>query len=218
MKKTMLQFAMVLILAISLVSCYPGDDVSVKDMDTTSTFYKKSEFTIPPKSAIIYWDVAQLKGEDGDDIVYNGDIDEEILNTTLDNLVKLYGVDNVYIFTQADIPYPAPGNSNVKIIKRNDPVPQVDAAVIPSIILRENTSVGVIYPPCLPGWWGWYCYPPVVGVSSYGVGTVVLSMHTNSQSDPSGTALMRGLLSSSSDSNRTISGINKAFEQSPYLN
>jgi len=47
MKKTMLPFAMVLILAISLVSCYPGDDVSVKDMDTTSTFYKKSDFQNP---------------------------------------------------------------------------------------------------------------------------------------------------------------------------
>jgi len=205
MKKTMLQFALVLILAISLVSCYPGDDVSVKDMDTTSTFYKKSEFTNPPKSAIIYWDVAQLKGEDGDDIEYNGDIDDEILNTTLDNLVKLYGVDNVYIFTQADIPYPTPSNSNVKIIKRNDPIPQVDAAVIPSIILRENTSVGVIYPR----------------VSSYGVGTVILTMDTTisgSNEEPSWTALMRGLLSSSNGSSRTISGINKAFEQSPYLN
>ncbi len=89
MKKTILKITMVFILAAVLVSCYPGDDVSVKNLDTTSTFYKKSDFTNPPKSAIIYWDVAQLKGDDGDDIDYKGDIDDEILNTTLDNLVGL---------------------------------------------------------------------------------------------------------------------------------
>jgi len=136
-------------------------------------------------------------------------------------LVKLYGVENVWIFNQDDILFPTPNNSDVKIINRNDPIPQVDAALIPSIILRENTSVGIIYPPCLPGWWGWYCYPPVVGVSSYGVGTVVLAMDTTiggNSEEPSWTAFMRGLLSSSSNSSRIISGINKAFEQSPYLN
>lgn len=219
MKKTMLKIAMVFVLAAVLVSCYPGDDVSVKDLDTTSTFYKKLEFTNPPKSAIIYWDVAQLKGDDGDDIDYKGDIDDEILNTTLDNLVGLYGVDNVYIFSKEDVLFPVPSNSGVQVIKFGETVPTVDAAIVPAIVLRENTSVGIIYPPCLPGYWYWYCYPPIVDVTSYGVGTVVLTMHTNFQSgsDPSWTALMRGLLSSSGSS-RTIEGINQAFEQSPYLN
>ena len=220
MKKTMLKFVAVFILATLLVSCYPGDDVSVKDLDTTSTFYKKSDFTTPPKSAMIYWNVTQLKGEDGDDIDYSGEIDAEVLNTTLDNLVKLYGVDHVYIFTTKDVVLPVPNNSNVRIVKRGDQIPSVDAAIIPSIVLREKTSVGIIYPPCLPGWWYWYCFPPVIGASSYGVGTVILTMDAtiNSGSDPSWTALMRGLLSSSSSSSRTVSRINQAFEQSPYLN
>ena len=220
MKKIMLKIVMVFTLAVVLVSCYPGDDVSVKDLDTTSTFYKKSDFQNPPKSAIIYWDVAQLKGDDGNDFEYGGEIDDEILNTALDNLVDLYGVDHVFIFSNRDQVLPVPNNSEVQVIKFGGVVPDVDAAVVPSIVLRENTSVGIIYPPCLPGYWYWYCYPPIVDVSSYGVGTVVLSMHTNFQSgsDPSWTALMRGLLSSSSNGERTIKGINQAFKQSPYLN
>ncbi len=126
------------------------------------------------------------------------------------------GVDNVYIFSKDDVLFPIPSNSGVKVIKFGETVPTVDAAIVPAIVLRENTSVGIIYPPCLPGYW--YCYPPIVDVTSYGVGTVV-TMHTNFQSgsDPSWTALMRGLLSSSGSS-RTIEGINQAFEQSPYLN
>jgi len=219
MKKIMLKIAMVLTLAVVLVSCYPGDDVSVKDLDTTSTFYKKSDFQNPPKSAIIYWDVAQLKGDDGNDFEYGGEIDDEILNTALDNLVDLYGVDNVFIFSNRDQVLPVPNNSEVQVIKFGGIVPDVDAAVVPSIVLRENTSVGIIYPPCLPGYWYWYCYPPIVDVSSYGVGTVVLSMHINqSGSDLSWSAMVRGLLSSSSNGERTIKGINQAFKQSPYLN
>ena len=215
----MLKIAMVLTLAVVLVSCYPGDDVSVKDLDTTSTFYKKSDFQNPPKSAIIYWDVAQLKGDDGNDFEYGGEIDDEILNTALDNLVDLYGVDNVFIFSNRDQVLPVPNNSEVQVIKFGGIVPDVDAAVVPSIVLRENTSVGIIYPPCLPGYWYWYCYPPIVDVSSYGVGTVVLSMHINqSGSDLSWSAMVRGLLSSSSNGERTIKGINQAFKQSPYLN
>jgi len=219
MKKIMLKIATVFTLAVVLVSCYPGDDVSVKDLDTTSTFYKKSDFQNPPKSAIIYWDVAQLKGDDGNDFEYGGEIDDEILNTALDNLVDLYGVDHVFIFSNRDQVLPVPNNSEVQVIKFGGVVPDVDAAVVPSIVLRENTSVGIIYPPCLPGYWYWYCYPPIVDVSSYGVGTVVLSMHINqSGSDLSWSAMVRGLLSSSSNGERTIKGINQAFEQSPYLN
>ena len=105
-----LKFVMVLALAVVFVSCYPGDDVSVEDLDTTSTFYKKSDFTTPPKSAMIYWDVTQLKGDDGDDYDYSGEIDTEILNTTLDNLVSLYGVDHVYIFSNNDQVFPVPNN------------------------------------------------------------------------------------------------------------
>jgi len=207
----------------TLYSCYPGNDVYIEDLDTITTLYEEDDFVTAPSSAMIYWDVAQIKGEDGDDITYLGEIDDEILNTTLDNLVELYGVGNVYIYSNTAIPNPVPSNSNVTIITDPNAVPAVDATIIPSIVLRLNTETSIIYPPCLPGWWYWWCYPPVVIVDTYSVGTVILELidvRDGLQADSSWTVVVRGLLSSSetSNSNRTIYGVNKAFDQSPYLN
>ncbi|MCO4821150.1 MAG: DUF4136 domain-containing protein [Flavobacteriaceae bacterium] len=209
------------IVTLVLNSCYPDGDVNLEDLDTVSTFYTENDFNPAPSSAIIYWDVAQLKGDDGDDIAYNGEIDDEILNTTLDNLVSLYGASNVFIYSKSETPFPTPNNASVTVITSNDPAPQVEAGIVPSIVLRKNTQASIIYPPCLPGFWYWYCYPPVVGVSSYSVGTVLLELTDlrSGGTSASWNAIIRGLLSSSSSSNssRTIEGVNQAFNQSPYL-
>lgn len=223
MKKATLNFVMLFIITTILISCYPNDSIKLKDLDTTTTIYEPNDFETSPKSAVIYWNVAQIKGDDGDDLPYHGEIDSEILNTSLDNLVDLYGVENVYIYSNTASPSPTPSNSAVKIITPSDSRPSVDVGIIPSIILRRNTQVGIIYPPCIPGWWYWYCYPPVVNISTYDVGTVLLSMvdlRKNNNDESSWIAIMRGLLSSDNSYNgdRTVSGIEKAFEQSPYLN
>lgn len=214
-------FALVILTTV-LNSCYPDGDVNLSDLDTVSTFYTENDFNPAPGSVIIYWDVAQLKGNDGDDIPYTGEIDDEILNTTLDNLVKLHGASNVYIYSNSGgTPFPTPSNSSVAIITSNDPIPNVEAGIVPSIILRKNTQASIIYPPCLPGYWQWWCYPPVIGVSTYNVGTVLLELtdRRSGNSSSSWTAVLRGLLSSSTSSNstRTIEGVNQAFNQSPYL-
>lgn len=223
MKKVVLKSMLILSILAFLQACYPGDDVSIKDLDTVTTLYNSTDFDIPPNSAMIYWKVGQITAGDGDDIPYGGQIDDEILNTTLDNLVAIYGVDNVYIYSTTTQPVPTPSNEAVEVITASDPVPGVEAAVIPSIVLRKRTSTTIIYPPCLPGWWYWWCYPPYIGVSSYDVGTVILDMKDladGTDGDPSWRAFMRGLLSSneSSNSTRTVESINDAFEQSPYLN
>jgi len=223
MKKATLNFVILFIITIILISCYPNDSIKLKDLDTTTTVYEPNDFNPAPESAVIYWNVAQIKGDGDDDLPYHGEIDSEILNTTLDNMVDLYGAENVYIYSNTANPSPTPSNSAVKIITPNDSQPSVDAGIIPSIILRRNTQVGIIYPPCIPGWWYWYCYPPVVNISTYDVGTVLLSMvdlRQNNNDESSWIAIMRGLLSSDNSYNgdRTVSGIDKAFEQSPYLN
>lgn len=222
MKNTILKVLILFVFITSIYSCYPDEDIHIDDLDTVSTFYDEVSFSTAPASAIIYWDVAQLEGSDGDDIPYNGQIDDEILNTTLDNLVSLYGVDNVYLFSNTETPVPAPNNTAVEIITSEDVMPIVDVSVVPSIILRLNSSTSIIYPPCLPGWWYWFCYPPIVDVSYYSVGTVLLDMTDlrTGTLDSSWRAFMRGLLSASdsSNSNRAIKGINDAFIQSPYLN
>ena len=215
-----MKIAMLLIFVIGLNSCYPDNDISTADLDTTTTLYEADDFVTPPTSVTINWSVSQLKGDDGVDIPYYGTIDDEILNTALDNLVALYGVDNVYILSETTIPNPEPSNSNVVVIKPTDTPPGTDALVVSSIILRKNTSSSIIYPPCFPGYWGWYCPPPILSVSSYSVGTVILDMVAVGETDASWTGIMRGLLSSneSSNSKRTIKTVNQAFSQSPYLN
>lgn len=219
MKNIIMKIAMLFIFAVGLNSCYPDNDISTADLDTTTTLYEADDFVTAPTSVIISWSVGQIKGDEND-IPYYGAIDDEILNTTLDNLVKLYGVGNVYIYSETSTPDPAPSNSGVAIITpATDPLPIVDTTIVPSIILRKNTSSSIIYPPCFPGYWGWYCPPPIISVSTYSVGTVILNMVKVGETTVSWSGIMRGLLSSNetSNSNRTVYTINQAFNQSPYL-
>lgn len=72
------------------------------------------------------------------------------------------------------------------------------------------------------GGWGWY-YPPYYTVSSYTTGSLVMTLadpNIDSPINRSPTAwigAMNGLLSGYGDINRVLDGIDKAFEQSPYL-
>ena len=135
--------------------------------------------------------------------------------------------------SETENPTPAPSNSNVQIITPDDPEPSDPQSIyLPSIILRKKT-VGTVYPgyPWYPGWWGpcFNCwYPPVVDFSQYDVGTVVLdfvdlrdinNVNNPDELTPSWIAAVRGLLSTNStfNSQRIVSGINQAFNQSPYL-
>ncbi len=223
MKKEILKFVMLFSVTTLLFSCYPGNDTDLEDLDTVTTIFNTDDFSTSPKSAIVIWKVVEIKGEDGDNIPYHGEIDSEILNTTLDNLVDMYGVDNVYIASVTDTPSPVPSNSNVEIIKQHDPDPNADMAVLPSILLRKNVGVGWTYPPYW--WWGcWYCwYYPVPYYYDYEVGTVMVSMkdpnRLGNEEGSSWTTFIRGLLSSNNSFNkdRTVKGVNQAFDQSPYL-
>jgi len=225
MNRTKFKFVMLFITTSLLFSCYPDDNTDIDDLDTVTTVSKDADFNTAPTSAMILWKVAELKGEDGNNIPYHGEIDKEILNTTLDNLVDLYGVDNVYIFSETESPSPTPSNSQVSIyaLNGNNSEPDFDAGIIAAIVLREHTEVGWVWPGY--PWWGcWYCwYTPIPVVVDYEVGTVIVSMMDHRQNgndlEPSWMALIRGLPSSNGSFNgdRTVSGIDQAYEQSPYL-
>ena len=225
MNRTKFKFVMLFITTSLLFSCYPDDNTDIDDLDTVTTVSKDADFNTAPTSAMILWKVAELEGEDGNNIPYHGEIDKEILNTTLDNLVDLYGVDNVYIFSETESPSPTPSNSQVSIyaLNGNNSEPDFDAGVITSVVLRENTTVGWVWPPYY--WWGcYYCwYTPIPYVDQYEVGTVLISLMDHGQNindlEPSWMAFIRGLPSSNESFNgdRTVSGIDQAFEQSPYL-
>jgi len=79
------------------------------------------------------------------------------------------------------------------------------------------------------GYWGWYypCYPyypPVVGVSSYTVGSLIIDMAPNGTTSGNQyrgvwTAVIRGIQTGNNNTDRTrlVNGISQAFIQSPYL-
>ena len=234
--------ALLFVAAIVLQACYPGDSIPIEDLDTTSTFYESDDFITPHTSAAIMWDVVEVVDDNDPDnnIPYDGEVDSEILNTTLDNMVALYGEANVTIISETDIPSPSVNNTypDVRIVTPNDPTPMVEALFAPSIVLKKKTIV-YTYPgyPWYGGGWGcWYCspcyycgYPPTVGYSSYETGTVTLDMINVNEisagpispndSPLSWVAISRGLISSNEAFNaeRVENGINQAFIQSPYL-
>jgi hypothetical protein len=79
-------------------------------------------------------------------------------------------------------------------------------------------SYWAYYYPCYP------YYPPVVGVSSYTVGSLIIDMAPNGAASGNQyrgvwTAVIRGIQSgvSSTDKTRIVNGISQAFIQSPYL-
>jgi len=105
--------------------------------------------------------------------------------------------------------------------------PSTNPDLITTAALLEVTNITYYYNYWC-GYWGWYypCfpyYPPVAGISSYTVGTIVIDLGTPepSQSRYGGvwTAVIRGVSSGSTntDSTRIASGVSQAFIQSPYL-
>jgi len=239
--KVPVRFIWVLVSLMILQACYPGGSIPISDLDTTSTIYNTGDLETPPTSAAIVWEVVQTKVDDGDDLEYDGGADDEILNTTLEELVRMYGVDSVVIISEAAIPDPTPTVQGVKVFYPGSPDPEPDPQTLyaPSVILR-NKHVTIVYPG-YPwwggGWWGgwypgypcYYCGYPSYGTVTYEVGTVLLEMYDLSKLPSGGPVagnpimtwigIMRGLIGSNSATNRTrvVTGIRQAFEQSPYL-
>jgi hypothetical protein len=120
-------------------------------------------------------------------------------------------------------------------------LPSFDAGAPPDVVVLikgvavQNTDVYVSYPWW--GYWGWYGWPccygpgwgagyPVVSVSQYDVGTIVVDMWDLRRADPVAmqipaiwTAALRGLLEGSAVDApfRIDQAIDRAFAQSPYL-
>jgi len=73
------------------------------------------------------------------------------------------------------------------------------------------------------GWGGYYPYYPPVYVSSYTTGTLLMTLHDKNELSANGNPLVlwtgsiSGVLTGSYNATRVNTGIDKAFDQSPYL-
>jgi len=194
-------------LSMSLISCYPGDDISpaqsdivVTVFDHSADFSTKLTYARPP-------DVCAISdpGQPACDPLSGLDAStEQQILASIDANMAAMG------FTPANPPDPT----------ATSPVAP-DVTVLPFV--TKNTWTGY---SCYPYYWGWYggygwCYPYAY---TFTTGTLLIVMEdpvnppANSQS--LWTAGINGLVSGSSTSQinqRVNNTINQAFKQSSYL-
>jgi len=190
----------ILVLALSLTSCYPGGieyyedtDVVYTDYEVDYDFLSMSTYSMPDNVVKISGEI--IEGEDPEFIKepYN----TQIITRIAENMADLG-------WTRVDDPADA------------------DLVLFPAS--WTNTTIYYWY-----DYWCWY-YPyycgwgwgyPSGGVSSYTTGTLVMTLVADGDDyvEPSRvwTGAVNGLLSGVNNINRIYRGIDQTFEQSPYL-
>lgn len=195
--------APILGVGLLLAACHPTGAQYVTDLDTVTTthdatfnFAGATTYSLPDRIPFI-----TDSNPSGTPDRLPPDLEQLIL-TTINNEMTAIGYQQVNITQNPDLTMTA---GALKI-----------------------TNVSVYYGYWC-GYWGWYypCYPyypPVVGVSSYAVGSLLIDMAPNGTSSGNQyrgvwTAVIRGIQTgnTSTDRTRLVNGISQAFIQSPYL-
>lgn len=197
--------ALILLAAVIFISCYPGDELTVSDVDTVVTLFDKnadfkSDSTYAMPDSVLHI----VPDGERDDI--SRAYDDDILSDIADNMATL-------------------GYTRV-----SDPA-AANVHVLPAVNVRDYTGVAYTggwwnywygyYPP----YWGWYPYYPSGGVTyEYSVGTLFILMMDPTKTTvddkpvpPIWIAACNGLADKSSNAKRIANGINQAFQQSKYL-
>jgi len=212
-----------LLAPLAMGACYP-EPLTTGEMDVVVTVedpdrnYAKLKTYALPDQVFDLCEIAQEIGEGGAAGRSNDDrndddgacedvnhrFDDDVLETIADNLEDL------------------------GFIPASDPE-HADVVVLPGVTAQDNWYV--YYPYCdyyYGYYWYPYCwyYPWTATAVNYPVGSLVLYMLAPSEADEAArkmpiawVGVVRGLLSSSSDSNaeRVQAGIDQAFAQSRYL-
>lgn len=187
-------YGMLLALALSVGSCYPGGIEYYEDTDIVFTSYEPDyEFTTANTYSMPD-SVVKITGDDEQEFV------DEPYNTQIINRIA----------------------SNMETLgwTRVDDPEEADLTLFPAS--WTNTTIYYWYDywcwyyPYYCGW-GWY-YPGYV--SSFTTGTLVMTLVEDENAiEPYRvwTGALNGLLSGSYNVNRVTKAIDQAFEQSPYL-
>ena len=205
-------------LLLYLPACYPGNptdaqqlDVVITTRDTTANITAATTYAMP--DSVVHWEADSAEGI----IDLTREFDDLILSTVRTNMAN-YGYQ-----LEAE--------------------PENNGADLVMLVSAVGTRTSNWYVSggwwggwgWWPGWgwggwpgygpgWGWY-WPPYVGNVTYEQGTVLLLLFDPNapvQGDSLGVlwgGAVRGLLQASStpSEQRITQGINRAFEQSPYL-
>jgi len=183
--------------------CYPGGADYTNDYDVVYTnhsptydFASKGTYAMPDKIVV---DVEIDRGDTT--YIYMKDIyATPILQAIADNMTALG-------WTRVDI----------------SATP--DVLLTPAGISSTTYFYSYWYDWWYGGWyggWGWY-YPPYVTISSFTTGTLVMTIEDPNTDSPinasetSWVAAISGVLTGSYDINRILTGVDHAFDQSPYL-
>jgi len=193
-------YSSILVLALSLGSCYPGGIEYYEDTDVVYTDYEVDYDFLSMSTYSMPDNVVRISGEiiDGEDPEFIKEpYNTQIINRIAENMADLG-------WTRVDDPADA------------------DLVLFPAS--WTNTTIYYWY-----DYWCWY-YPyycgwgwgyPSGGVSSYTTGTLVMTLVADGEEyvEPSRvwTGAVNGLLSGANNINRIYKGIDQTFEQSPYL-
>ena len=192
-------------LGLLLAACHPTGAQYVSDLDVVATthdatfdFAVPSTYSRPDRIPLITGDPTTSPPEQLDP-----QLTSLILNT-LDNEMSAIGYTKVNVSAGPDL------------------VITAGALKVTNVTYYYGywCTYWAYYYPCYP------YYPPVVGVSTYTVGTLLIDMAPFSTTTPPNnqirgvwTAVIRGIQtgSASTDQTRIVNGISQAFIQSPYL-
>jgi hypothetical protein len=208
--KKILIFALPLLMA----GCYPNGPDYIEQLDLVVTNYNpdydfssKTTFSIPDNVVIITGENLEDPDGNGQPDFVSEPYNSQIINTIINELEDR-------------------GWTNV------DTAANPDVWILPTAM----SSTTIVYYYDYWGYWGWWgggyygwyypgYYPTVVG--SYTTGSVFVTMVDRNALTPDNSlpvewgCILNGLLTGSSSTNtasRITSGIEQAFEQSPYLN
>jgi hypothetical protein len=194
----------ILVLALFLVSCYPGDELTVSETDTVITLFDET---------------ADFSG-----------MGTYAMPDTVVHLVEEGGKDDIPRVHDDDILSQVAANMDALGYTRVADPATADVHVLNAVSIRDYTGYayyggywGYWYGG-YPGW-GWYPYYPSGGVAySYSIGTLFIVMtdphkptSDGKVAPPIWIAGLNGLADKGSSANRIEKGIDQAFAQSQYL-
>ncbi|HUM11157.1 MAG TPA: DUF4136 domain-containing protein [Myxococcaceae bacterium] len=193
----------ILAIGLLLAGCHPTGVEYISDLDVVATthdatfnFTTPNTYSLPNAVYLVEGDPTVTPPARVDPVL------EQLILTTLKTEMDASGYTQVPVGQSPDL--------------------AVDAAAL------KVTNVNYYYGYWCTYWTYYGCYPyypPVVGVSTYVVGTLLVDMVPFSATPPGNqykgvwTAVIRGIEtgSKSTDQQRVVNGISQAFIQSPYL-